>query len=542
MALAIAPRQARNHTVPITNPKQKKEYTNTKKSTTNIHWEKKELMVAMEKTKYNVAHLYCNVGGTKRRVDPTLAALAPMGSRARDLLTPPEDPDTEWFVDERPSHFARMIDCLRHGTTALDFMKPYHAAIVRSLLGAPCDDDASSSMCAMDTMDAVVARNTRHASQTSKQDPPQGDDADTMSRIMRLMLDDGTTMDVARSTLCRIPPRTKSNYHLACDGPCHAQSTDSILARIASGDPKWEPPTVDGRLCIAQNARHFGLLLDCQRHGTAIIAHITSPYKLWGLRALGIYYGLDGVVDAVQIAIGCHLCKIEPSHKVEIEVMDHSTFPKTDGTEWHIKSQSGPRGKVVLASSRMKFGEIADLARAAVGAPGHVGVYADPCSGGWHLLCADDIESYGKRNFSPFTSRGYSRVYVDRYPADKNGPGPQKALRRGLPKLRYALVIVFDMTRERARNFGIFGFDVSSKTQSAGDALVRACARRDPDALAWQHVVALTRNSYDNYRAIDIHDTLSKTACCGGTIWIAHGKPGTTIYDIVRLDGDIEPL
>lgn len=498
-------------------------------------------MTTVERTKYDVAHPYCNVGGTKRRVDRTLAALAPMGSRARGLLTPPEDPDTEWFVDERPSHFGRLVDCLRHGTTALDFMKPYHAAVVRSLLDAPCDDPSSSART-KDAMDVAVAHRVSRTSQTPGEESLQGDDTGVVSRVMRLVLDDGTIIDVARPTLCRMLPRTKSKYHLACDDLRHAQSADSILARIASGDPKWEPPTVGGRLCIAQNAQHFALLLDCQRHGTAIIAHIASPYKLWGLRALGIYYGLDGVVDAVQIAIGRHLCKAEPAYKVEVEVMDHSTFPKTDGTEWHINSLSGPRGKVVLASNRMTFGEIADLARAAVGAPGHVAVYADPCSDGWHLLCADGAGPYTKRNFSPFGSRGYSRVYVDRHPVNAGAADPQKALQRDMSKLHYALVVVFDMVRERARNFGIFGFDVSSGTESAGDALVRACARRDPDALAWQHVVALTRNSYDNYGAIDMRDTLSKNACYGGTIWVAHGKPGTTAYDIVRLDVPIDPL
>lgn len=498
-------------------------------------------MAATERPECDATHTCCNVGGTKRRVDRTLVALAPLGSRARDLLTPPEDPDVEWFVDERPGHFARMIDCLRHGTTALGFMKPYHANIVRSLLGAPCDAKVSSSARASDTADLAATRHIRRTPQVSKEGF-HDDIINGTSRIMRLMLDDGAIMDVARSTLCRVPPRTKSNYHLARDKARSAQSDGSILARIASGDPRWQPSTVDGRFCIAQNARHFGLLLDCQRHGTAIIAHISSPYKLWGLRALGVYYGLDGVVDAAQIAIGRHLCRIEPAHTVEVEVMDHSTFPKTDGTEWHTESQGGPRGKVVFASNRMGYSEIAAIARAAVGAPAHVAVYADPSSGGWHLLCADDATPYAKRNFSPFTGRGYSRVYVDRHPVDGGGTDPQKALRRGLPKPRFALVVVFDMAHERARNFGILAFDASSGTEPAGDLLIRACARRDPSALAWQHVIAMTRGSYGNYRGIVIHEPLSESACCGGTIWIAHGTPNITAYDVVRLDIPIDPL
>ncbi|WBR14823.1 hypothetical protein pkur_cds_649 [Pandoravirus kuranda] len=517
------------------------------------------------------ASALCNVGGTKRHVDRALVGLAPLGSRARALLTPPADRDAEWFVDERPGHFARLLDCLRHGPTALDFMKPYHAAIVRSLLSAP-HDHAVSSVCVPNTATATIARDRRRAPIALRGDSQKGDDAGAkdMCAVMRLVLDDGTPMDVARSTLCRVPPRSKPVFHSDCADAWGAPDADSILARIASADHRWRPPTIDGRLYIAQSARHFGLLLDCQRHGISIIEHITSAYKLWGLRALGTYYGLDGLVDAVQIAIGRHLYKAKPACKVEIEVMDHTVFSKTDGTEWHIKSQSGPRGKVALASNTMKYSEIAALARAAVGAPDYVGVYADPCAGDWNLLCAGDARPYAKRDFSLFTGKGHSRVYVDRYPVDDPDRTPvdgvaspvgypsvdrtdtlsdenvavddRKASCKRTPSLRYALVVVFDMVHERARNFGVLAFDASNGAVSTGEALVRACARRDPDAFTWQHIVAVSRRSYDNYTAIDVDEPLTRDLCYGGAIWVAHGKPGVTGYGVVRLDIPISPL
>nr|UDO47301.1 BTB/POZ domain motif-containing [Pandoravirus massiliensis] len=505
----------------------------------------------------------CNVGGTERLVDRTLAQLAPSGSRARDLLTPPETLDAQWFVDERPGHFGRLVDCLRHGTAALDFMKPYHAAIVRSLLGTAGDDGVS--LDATDAMEDHSARTGKRAPQHAQNNRERADAERAHAIVVRLILDDGTVMDVARSTLCRVPPRSKPPRDPTPNGVEDSQEAFSILARIASGDPVWQPPTVGHRICIAQNARHFGLLVDCLRHGTGIVAHITSPYKLWGLRALGTYYGLDGLADAAQIAIGRCLCNAEPAQKVKIEVMDCATFAHTDGTEWHIESSGRPRGKVVLASNRMGHSEIAALARAAVGAPAHVGVFADPCADGWHWLQTDNARPYGGRDFAVFTGRGYSRVYVDRHPIDNpshttagddassatkaldarsaKGVGDNQSAHQGRPpNLSYALVVVFDMAHARACNFGILAFDLSCGTESAGDTLIRACMRRDRRASKWRHVVAITRNCYDNYREIDMHNPLPEYACGGGAIWIAHGKPGMGAHDIVCLDVPIDPL
>ncbi|AVK76295.1 BTB incomplete domain containing protein [Pandoravirus neocaledonia] len=218
----------------------------------------------------SATHLRLNVGGVTRRVEKTLAGLAPPGSRARALLTAPQSDGEVCFVDECAAHFDRMVDCLRHGTGALDCMRPYDAAVAMSLLA---DREGPSSSLSCDGLVVWIDGSAVTHAPTQTCDP--GDAVQQRDGIVRLAVGGSAEpMDVSKSTLRSRATMKSDSRH------------ESLLALMASNDARWHTPTLDGRLCIDQNPRHFAIVLDCQRHGVDLVAHLRSPYDLWGVRAI----------------------------------------------------------------------------------------------------------------------------------------------------------------------------------------------------------------------------------------------------------------
>ncbi|AGO85040.1 BTB incomplete domain containing protein [Pandoravirus salinus] len=326
-------------------------------------------------------YICLNVGGTIRHVEQALIGTAPPGSLARAYLTVPPDATDAHFVDERPQHFARLIDCLRHGYTALAFMHPYDAGIVRALLASDQEEEKET----------VDGQKTGHAKDGAESmqgaeattDPAHGAvviGCDGTARlhlidpVVRLLVDDHVHMDVARSTLARLP--------------------DSLLARMARNDAGWSPATDGDRLCIDQNHRHFGLLIDCLRHGTHLLQLVDDIYDLWGVRALGTYYAIDDARDAAQLAIGWR-GYLEADKNVRC-----TTYIVQPGTSASIadfdRSRPVPRHVVTyfMHSSRVSPAEFVALAAAAVGAPPDaVVVYASPYGDKWYPIAGDDDDT-----------------------------------------------------------------------------------------------------------------------------------------------------
>ncbi|AGO82988.2 hypothetical protein pdul_cds_791 [Pandoravirus dulcis] len=319
--------------------------------------------------------LCLNVGGTIRYVERALVGIAPPGSLAHAHLAGPAGTADAHFVDERPQHFGRLLDCLRHGDTALDFMHPYDAAIVCSLLTPrivapdPGDREATDT-----TADGAIIQET--ATNRSAEAVVTEDSATCgVDPIVRLLVDGDVLMDVARSTLASPP--------------------DSLLARMARGDPGWSLSRAGDRLCIDQNRRHFGLLLDCLRHGLGALQYVDDLYDLWGVRALGIYYAIDAVRDAAQLAIGWRgYLDADESERCTTYIVEPGTSASMTG----LNSASHLAGQVThhfMHSSRASLAEVVALAAAAVGAPPDgVVVHASPYGDKWYPMAQDDTGDY----------------------------------------------------------------------------------------------------------------------------------------------------
>lgn len=305
-------------------------------------------------------YLCLNVGGTVRRVERALIGLAPVDSRAHTYLAPPEAYDAVRFVDERPEHFARMVDCLRHGMGGLDFMHPYDAAVVQSLLG-------SRDAAAVDVLASPAATDKRTTN----------DDKDL--EIMQLLVDGVGVVDIARSTLDSRHPMVPR---------------DSLLARMASRDRRWSPGTQGDRLSIDQNRRHFDLLLDCLRHGTRNLARLDDLYDLWGVRALGVYYGIDAVRDAAQLAIGWRgYLAAHESHRCTTTVVGSDTLPVSPRcVPVGVQAEAATR---FMHSSHASVADVVALAAAAVGmSPDAIVAYVSPYGDRWRPLVSDDTKEY----------------------------------------------------------------------------------------------------------------------------------------------------
>ncbi|AJF97179.1 BTB/POZ domain motif-containing protein [Pandoravirus inopinatum] len=316
-----------------------------------------------------------NVGGTIRYVERALVGIAPLGSRAHAYLTAAPDATDLHFVDERPQHFARLLDCLRHGDTALAFMRPYDAAIVRRLL-TPIEpkgvDDHGATHKGEDSAMSLAQEPT--TTDRPLGTAPVGHDGGAeqpcaIDPVIRLLVDGDVPMDVAQSTLTSPP--------------------DSLLARMARGDVGWSPAADGDRLCIDQNHRHFGLLLDCLRHGAQVLQFVDDLYDLWGVRALGTYYAIDIARDAAQLAIGWR-------GYLEADKNDRcTTYIVEPGTPASISGlYSGSPLAHFMHSSHVSLTEFVALAAAAVGAPSDaVVVYASPYGDKWYPVAGDDDDT-----------------------------------------------------------------------------------------------------------------------------------------------------
>nr|UDO47307.1 BTB/POZ domain motif-containing [Pandoravirus massiliensis] len=295
----------------------------------------------------SATYLQLNVGGVPRRVEQTLVGLAPPGSRARAFLTGSRLDNEICFVDEHPAHFDRLIDCLRHGTGALDCMSPYDAAVVISLLNTR----ATLTQTCATHMDRIGDGADSTCLHNSHSNPLQCD-------VVRLVVGSSAEpVDVAKSTLCsRATIKERSRR-------------ESPLALLVGDDARWRAPTVDGRLCIDQNPRHFAIVLDCQRHGVGLVAHLQSLYDLWGVRAIADYYQLDALFDAAQMALSRLRYDTEPNEKKRIilRVFDRQCFAFRGETlypadDWFNRHDAC----VVRDSTAATWAEIAALAKAAM--------------------------------------------------------------------------------------------------------------------------------------------------------------------------------
>ncbi|AVK75307.1 hypothetical protein pqer_cds_885 [Pandoravirus quercus] len=338
-------------------------------------------MEEMQRTRGTVAaerrpnYVCLNVGGTIRHVERALVGTAPLGSRAHAYLAAAPDATDAHFVDEQPQHFARLLDCLRHGDTALAFMHPYDAAIVRRLLTPiepQCVDNQGTThkeeYGAMSVQEpattdrplgtTVSAHNDGGTEQPCVVDP-----------VMRLLVDGDVHMDVARSTLTSPP--------------------NSLLARMARGDAGWSPAADGDRLRIDQNHRHFGILLDCLRHGPQILQFVDDLYDLWGVRALGTYYAIDIARDAAQLAIGWRgYLKADKNDRCTTYIVEPGTSASISGL------YSGSPLMHFMHSSHVSLTEFVALAAAAVGAPSDaVVVYASPYGDKWYPVAGDDDDT-----------------------------------------------------------------------------------------------------------------------------------------------------
>lgn len=223
-----------------------------------------------------------DVGGTEMRIDAALASLAPPGSVLGMALASPAPADGSLrFVDQHHEHLGRAIDCLRHGIDALDCMPPYDAHIVRSLL-SPTPPFLSSPSAMGDDGD---------------RDRPSPADRDSVVRLAVGSLH----MSVSRATL-------RSDRY--------ARSRPSVLAQMF--DPErhlWLPARApDGRAVVVQNGAHFARLVDCLRHGLDLLP-LMDLYDVWGVRALGRYYGLDAVAHAADADMMRRESLLRPDHK-----------------------------------------------------------------------------------------------------------------------------------------------------------------------------------------------------------------------------------
>ncbi|QBZ81485.1 BTB incomplete domain containing protein [Pandoravirus celtis] len=347
-----------------------------------------------------------NVGGTIRYVERALVGTAPLGSRAHAYLAAAPDATDGYFVDEQPQHFARLLDCLRHGDTALAFMHPYDAAIVRRLL-TPIEPEGADDQ-GTTHKEEYGAMSVQEPATTDRPLGPtvlaHNDDGTeqtcAIDSVIHLLVDGDVHMDVARSTLTSPP--------------------DSLLARMARGDAGWSPAADGDRLCIDQNHRHFGILLDCLRHGPQILQFVDDLYDLWGVRALGTYYAIDIARDAAQLAIGWRgYLEADKNDRCTTCIVEPGSPPSVAGFSG---GHPAPRQLAhFMHSSYVSLAEFVALAAAAVGAPSDaVVVYASPYGDRWYTIAGDDDDT----DYWDYTRCHYAsgRISVAMVEARPTGP------------------------------------------------------------------------------------------------------------------------